>query len=176
LPFESIPQEQSKRFSHSFRLLKVKARHLLSPPCLKLELEMMSWDSQIRSVQIYQGLTSLEMLCWCRVTVEFLVGKLTPLHRERKVNVRRQNLAHPDLSSFLHPISSAYSALIKPILSSSFLLCSSPSSHPVSKLPGAYRCPTIPTAPTVSTTISLILGSVISCQGYLNNFETDFSL
>lgn len=43
--------------------LQSKQSHLLSPPCLWLELEMMSWDSQIKSVQIYQSLTSLEMLC-----------------------------------------------------------------------------------------------------------------
>lgn len=58
------PRAAWKLVSFPPSILSPKQRHLLSPPCLKLELEMMSWDSQIKSVQIYQGLTSLEMPRW----------------------------------------------------------------------------------------------------------------
>lgn len=47
------PRVVWKLISFSPSIASGKQRHLLSPLCLKLELEMMSWDSQIKSVRLY---------------------------------------------------------------------------------------------------------------------------
>lgn len=97
-----------KLLSFSPSISSRKQRHLLSPPCLKFELEMMSWDSWIKSAQVYLSLTSLGMSCWVeRNSESFPAGKPTLL----LASVRRQNLipARPELLPY--PLSPSYSLI-----------------------------------------------------------------
>lgn len=116
------PESVGKHVSFSPCISSGKQRHLLSPPCLKFELEMMSWDRWIKSAQVYARLASImNVLLVQRNSESFPAGKPTPL----RASVRRQDPipARPEpLLPCSHPI----------------LLLRTP--HSVPRSPAAHLC------------------------------------